>query len=112
MSKKRNSANPASSQARMTCAGRVPIFFAIVASLFPLGVGSDTALLRVMGPGVVWVAALIGIPHLLQDDGRFVTWFVYNIKGCDDQTAAEIFTPVDQSMHVLALFGLALVAAA
>ena len=35
------------------------IFFAIVASLFPLGVGSDTALLRVMGPGVVWVAALL-----------------------------------------------------
>ena len=35
------------------------IFFAIVASLFPLGVGSDAALLRVMGPGVVWVAALL-----------------------------------------------------
>ena len=35
------------------------IFFAIVASLFPLGVGSDTVLLRVMGPGVVWVAALL-----------------------------------------------------
>ena len=35
------------------------IFFAIVASLFPLGVGSDIALLRVMGPGVVWVAALL-----------------------------------------------------
>ena len=35
------------------------IFFAIVASLSPLGVGSDTALLRVMGPGVVWVAALL-----------------------------------------------------
>lgn len=35
------------------------VFFAIVASLFPLGVGSDTALLRLMGPGVVWVAALL-----------------------------------------------------
>ncbi len=35
------------------------IFFAIVASLFPLGVGSETALLRMMGPGVVWVAALL-----------------------------------------------------
>ncbi len=35
------------------------IFFAIVASLFPLGVGPETALLRVMGPGVVWVAALL-----------------------------------------------------
>jgi heme exporter protein B len=35
------------------------IFFAIVASLFPLGVGSETAMLRLMGPGVVWVAALL-----------------------------------------------------
>ena len=35
------------------------IFFVIVASLFPLGVGSDTALLRTLGPGVVWVAALL-----------------------------------------------------
>ncbi len=35
------------------------IFFAIVVSLFPLGVGPETALLRTMGPGVVWVAALL-----------------------------------------------------
>src|SRR4051812_36019934 len=35
------------------------IFFAIVASLFPLGVGPETAMLRTMGPGVVWVAALL-----------------------------------------------------
>jgi hypothetical protein len=65
-----------------------------------------------LGAGVVWVAALIFIPHLVQDDGRGVTWFVHNVKGCDDQSAAEIFTPVDQSLHVLTLFGIALVAAA
>ncbi len=35
------------------------IFFVIVTSLFPLGVGSDAALLRLIGPGVVWVAALL-----------------------------------------------------
>lgn len=35
------------------------IFFVIVASLFPLGVGPETALLRMLGPGVVWVAALL-----------------------------------------------------
>lgn len=35
------------------------IFFVIVASLFPLGVGPETAVLRMMGPGVVWVAALL-----------------------------------------------------
>jgi hypothetical protein len=64
-----------------------------------------------LGAGVVWVAALIFIPHLIQDDGRLITWFLYNVKGADDQTAAEIYTPVDQSFHVLTLFGIALVAA-
>ncbi len=34
-------------------------FFVIVASLFPLAVGPDTDLLRIMGPGVIWVAALL-----------------------------------------------------
>jgi hypothetical protein len=64
-----------------------------------------------LGAGVIWVAALIFVPHVVQDDGRLITWFVYNVKGADDQSAAEIFTPVDQTFHLLALFGLALVAA-
>lgn len=34
-------------------------FFAIVVSLFPLGVGADPGTLRMIGPGVVWVAALL-----------------------------------------------------
>jgi heme exporter protein B len=34
-------------------------FFVIVVSLFPLGVGTDTAVLKSIGPGVVWVAALL-----------------------------------------------------
>ena len=34
-------------------------FFVIVVSLFPLGVGVDRALLLQLGPGVVWVAALL-----------------------------------------------------
>ncbi|WPL16224.1 Cytochrome c-type biogenesis protein CcmB [Thiorhodovibrio winogradskyi] len=37
----------------------VLFFFLIVVSLFPLGVGSERALLRELGPGVVWVAALL-----------------------------------------------------
>lgn len=35
------------------------IFFVMVASLFPLAVGSETDLLRKMAPGIVWVAALL-----------------------------------------------------
>ena len=34
-------------------------FFVIVVSLFPLGVGPETQLLRQIAPGVVWVAALL-----------------------------------------------------
>ncbi|WP_395005716.1 heme exporter protein CcmB [Undibacterium sp.] len=34
-------------------------FFIIVISLFPLGVGPEAETLRVMAPGIVWVAALL-----------------------------------------------------
>jgi heme exporter protein B len=34
-------------------------FFIIVISLFPLGIGPETQLLRLIAPGVVWVAALL-----------------------------------------------------
>jgi heme exporter protein B len=34
-------------------------FFVIVVSLFPLGIGPETQLLRLIAPGVVWVAALL-----------------------------------------------------
>ena len=35
------------------------IFFIIVVSLFPLGVGPEREMLRAMAPGVIWVAALL-----------------------------------------------------
>jgi heme exporter protein B len=35
------------------------VFFVIVVSLFPLGVGPETDMLRKMAPGVLWVAALL-----------------------------------------------------
>ncbi len=37
----------------------VLLFFVIVVSLFPLGVGPEPALLRTIAPGVIWVAALL-----------------------------------------------------
>ena len=48
------------------------LFFVIVTSLFPLSVGPEPALLRTMGPGVLWVAALLasmlGLGRLLSAD--------------------------------------------
>lgn len=35
------------------------VFFVIVVSLFPLGVGPEPELLRSIAPGVIWVAALL-----------------------------------------------------
>ncbi len=60
--------------------------------------------------GVLWVAALIFFPHLIQDDGRLLTGYIRRVKGCDAATMESIFTSVDQSFHLVALFGLALLA--
>jgi heme exporter protein B len=45
------------------------LFFVLVTSLFPLGIGSDPNLIRAVGPGVIWVAALLAA--LLSLDGMF-----------------------------------------
>jgi heme exporter protein B len=47
-------------------------FFIVVTSLFPLGIGPEPALLRRIGPGALWVAALLatllGLPRLFAAD--------------------------------------------
>lgn len=42
------------------------MFFIIVTSLFPLGIGPDPGVLRTMAPGVIWVAALLSSMLSLQ----------------------------------------------
>lgn len=44
---------------RRADAANALLFFIIVASLFPLGVGPEPNLLRAIAPGVIWVAALL-----------------------------------------------------
>src|SRR5258706_10901508 len=48
------------------------LFFVIVASLFPLGIGAEPNLLRAIAPGVIWVAALLAsmlsLGRLFADD--------------------------------------------
>jgi heme exporter protein B len=44
---------------RKSDAGVALLFFVIVTSLFPLGVGAEPNLLRAIAPGVIWVAALL-----------------------------------------------------
>jgi heme exporter protein B len=48
------------------------LFYVIVATLFPLAVGAEPALLRALGPGVLWVAALLAsllsLPRIFATD--------------------------------------------
>jgi heme exporter protein B len=48
------------------------VFFVIVVSLFPLAIGAESALLKRVAPGVVWVAALLAVlltlPRLFASD--------------------------------------------
>ena len=50
----------------------VLMFFVITVTLFPLGVGPEPNLLARMGPGVIWVAALLSsmlsLDRLFQHD--------------------------------------------
>jgi heme exporter protein B len=52
--------------------GVLLLFYVIVVTLFPLGVGPEPALLRALGPGVLWVAALLAsllsLPRLFAGD--------------------------------------------
>ena len=47
-------------------------FFVVVVSLFPLAIGPESALLKRIAPGVVWVAALLSVlltlPRILAND--------------------------------------------
>jgi heme exporter protein B len=47
------------SMRRRADAANALLFFVLVASLFPLGVGPEPNLLRTIAPGVIWVAALL-----------------------------------------------------
>jgi hypothetical protein len=64
-----------------------------------------------IGAAALAIGAVIVIPHLVQDDGRPVRWFTAKVKH-SDAPEAVLLTAVDQSLHVLALFGAALLASA
>ncbi len=70
------------------------VFFVIVVTLFPLGVGPEPNMLETMAPGVIWVAALLA--SMLSLDGMFRTDF-------DDGALEQILiSPHPLSVLVLA----------
>jgi hypothetical protein len=60
--------------------------------------------------GVVGVAALIAIPHLIQDDGRLLTQYARVVKKANLDSNPSLGLALDQAFHFLALFLTALVA--
>lgn len=60
--------------------------------------------------GVLWVAALIAIPHLIQDDGTLLAAYARRVKGADITANPSLGVAIDQAFHILALFLAALLA--
>lgn len=68
-------------------------------------IGNDTS------PGrAIAIAALIAIPHMLLDDGRFVRGWMTQVKHAPEP-APWLTVAVDQSFHLVCLLGAALAAA-
>lgn len=74
------------------------LFFLLVTALFPLGIGPDPAILKTVGPGIIWVGALLAA--LLSLDSVFRLDF-------EDGTLEQIM----MSPHPLSLLMLAKVLA-
>ena len=60
---------------------------------------------------VVAVAAAVGIPHLIQDDGRVIALWMRHVKHTEHEPGL-LAMAVDQTFHVLVLFAIALAVAA
>jgi hypothetical protein len=70
-------------------------------------------------PALVWLAddigagaalgtaALIALPHLVQDDGRLVQAYVVRVKRSDPAQNPTVAVMVDQTFHMVALLLLA-----
>lgn len=74
--------------------------FAFVPALVWIGVESGA------GPAI-GVAALVGVPHLIVDDGTLVAWWIRHVKHVHGAPGTVVRLGVDQSTHVLALAALA-----
>ena len=59
---------------------------------------------------VFGIAALIAIPHMIQDDGRLLARYSKTVKKADITTNLSLSAALDQSFHIIALFLTALLA--
>jgi len=65
-----------------------------------------------IGAWAIGVAALIALPHMVQDDGRLLNAYMRRFKRVQGEPPGGLRLALDQSFHMLFLFALALLAAA
>jgi hypothetical protein len=65
-----------------------------------------------IGAWAIGVAALIALPHMVQDDGRLLDAYMRRVKGVHQHAPAGLRLAVDQTGHLLALFLVALLVGA
>jgi Protein of unknown function (DUF3307) len=63
-----------------------------------------------IGGWVVVVALAVVLPHLVQDDGRLLRSYMRAVKRSLAAPADFVYIAVDQTLHVVALFAVALAA--
>jgi hypothetical protein len=65
-----------------------------------------------IGAWAIGVAVLIGLPHMIQDDGRLLDAYLRRVKRVQGEPPGGLRLALDQSFHMVFLFLLALLAAA
>lgn len=65
-----------------------------------------------IGAWAIGVAVLIALPHMIQDDGRLLDAYLRRVKRVQGDPPGGLRLALDQSFHMVFLFGLALLAAA
>jgi hypothetical protein len=65
-----------------------------------------------LGWKTLLVAVAVSLPHLIQDDGRLLRAYIRRVKGMDPVANHVITAMVDQALHIVALFGAALLVSA
>lgn len=60
------------------------------------------------GVAAVGTAALVALPHLVQDDGRLLAAYARRVKGLLAERGELSMLGLDQSVHLITLFAIAL----
>src|SRR5262245_53473926 len=57
-----------------------------------------------IGAWAIGTAAVIAVPHTIQDDGRLLTAYMLGVKRVDPRSHPHVAAATDQTFHLLALF--------